>query len=133
LVIRQNHNRAPGFRSPCTADVLRSVQQRVGDPRSAVETLRSQDIMQLTDNLAVIAIERQPDFGPGIEDHDGHPILGGQNPQCLSGCIGDALHVRLHAPADIKQQQYVDRHVLAGEIANRLDFSVHSQDEVIDV
>jgi len=131
LIIRQDNDGAPGFPSPCPANVLRRVQQGVGYARSAIESLSLQDIMQLTYDLAVIPIKWQPYFGTGVEYHNCHPILRGQNPQSLLGGICDALDVRLHAPAYIEQQQYVDWHVLTGEIPNRLDFSVHPQHEVI--
>src|SRR5437763_7674294 len=43
----------------------------------------------------------------------------------------DAPDVRVHAMADIQQQQDVDRHVLALEIPDLLRLSIHSKDKIL--
>jgi len=101
------------------------------DARSAIEPFRLQDAMQLTDDLTVIVIERQPDFGSSVEDHNGHSVFRRQYSQRMLGRVRNPLDMRLHTPTHIEEQQYVNRHVLVAEFANLLNFSIHPQHKVI--
>jgi len=46
--------------------------------------------------------------------------------------VGDPLHVRSHAAAYIQKQQNIQRHVLAGEITDRLGFTLFAEHEILD-
>jgi hypothetical protein len=74
--------------------------------------------------------EREANPGVCIEDHNRDAIFICQHVKRLlrSGC--DPFNVRLHAAADIEQQQNVHGHVLTREITDRYGFAAHAQDKV---
>src|SRR5437868_3788953 len=46
--------------------------------------------------------------------------------------VGDALHMRAHAGADVEEHQHVHRHVFTGEVADGLRTALFAQDEIGD-
>jgi hypothetical protein len=51
----------------------------------------------------------------------------------LAGRIGDALHVRPHAGADVQQKEDIHGHVFACEVTNRQHLAVYAEDEIAGV
>src|SRR5438552_6424223 len=74
--------------------------------------------------------KRQTHTRMRIENHDSDTIFRGKHVQRLLSGRCNTCNVRLHATADIQQQQDVNWHVLASEVANRHNMPIDSQNEI---
>jgi hypothetical protein len=74
--------------------------------------------------------EWQTNASVRTEHHDCYSIFRVQHVQSLLRRRRDPLHMRLHAATHVEQQKNVDGHVLAGEMADRGDLTVYSEDKI---
>ena len=132
LIVGQDHDRAPRVAPARSPDIFRRVEQPARDIGAAVKRLVSQQRFHLALDIRLVGAERQTQARGAVEHHDPDAVVFAERLQRLVRRRGDALHVRPHAAADVEQQQQVDRHVLAGEIADLEHLARFAQNEVGD-
>jgi hypothetical protein len=74
--------------------------------------------------------EWQTNASVRTEHHDRYSIFRVEYVQSLLRRGRDPLHMRLHTAAHVEQRKNVDGHVLAREMADRGDLTVHAENKI---
>jgi hypothetical protein len=112
-------------------DVLAGVEEAAGDVGTTVEGFLAQEGVEAALQLLTAIAEGQADARGAIEDHDGEAVIISKDLQGLMRGRGNALDMRAHTAADVEQQDQVDRHVFAGEIADVAGLAGFLEEEIL--
>ncbi len=133
FIVGQDDDGSAGFGPGVFADVIGGVEHASGDVGTAVEAFLAEEIVKFAIHSIADVAELRADAGVAVEDHDSDAVLISEHAEGIVRGVGDALHVGAHAAADVEEEEDVERHVFAGEIADFDDFSLLFENEIFRV
>ena len=103
LVVREDHDCAPGVATPVSRDVGGRVEHGARNIRAPVKRLLPEKPLQLVVDLVTGTPERQPDARGPVEDHDRYAVIGTEHVHSFLRRESNPFHVRAHAAANVEQ------------------------------
>jgi hypothetical protein len=130
-VVSQDDDSAARLGSSFPLHVGCGIQQGICNVSAAIETFMAHDPFQLVAQLIAILQERHSNPRRRIENHDCEAIVTSQYSHRFVRRVRNSLDMWPHTPADVEQEQNIDRHVFAGEITDLLRAPLRNQDEIV--